>query len=145
MNQNKIILIEDNQDDITLTLKALKSNNILNEIVVLSDGAEALDYCFCRGKYSDNILEDLNISVILLDLKLPKVDGIEILRTLRKSDKYKSQQIVILTSSLDECDIVKSYNLGANSFIQKPVDLNNFFKTVKELGMYWLLLNKPMP
>ncbi|HZW38248.1 MAG TPA: response regulator [Ignavibacteriaceae bacterium] len=145
MQQNKILLVEDNQDDITLTLKALKSNNILNEIIVISDGAEALDYCFCKGKYSSNNINELSISIILLDIKLPKIDGIEILRSLRTSEKYKYQPIVILTSSLDECDIVKSYNLGANSFIQKPVDLNNFFKIVKELGMYWLLLNKPMP
>lgn len=144
MLKNQILLIEDNSDDITLTLKAFQDSHLANEIRTISDGAEALDFCFNKGKYIGRS-ESENITLIILDLKLPKVDGIEILRSLRASEKYKHQPIVVLTSSEDECDVIKSYDLGANSFIQKPVDINNFIEAVKELEMYWLLLNKSVP
>ncbi len=137
-----ILLVEDNPNDAELTLRALKKNNIANNIQVVTDGAEALDYFFATGKYSNR---DSNIApkLVILDLKLPKVDGLEILRIVKADERTKHIPIVVLTSSKEESDIVASYKLGANSFIVKPVDFTKFIDAVKELGMYWLLLNEP--
>jgi len=138
----EVLLVEDNLHDVELTLRALKKNNFANTIHVVSDGEEALDYFFATGKYSDR---DINLTpkLVILDLKLPKVDGLEILRRVKSDDRTKSIPIVILTSSKEERDIVEGYKLGANSFIVKPVDFDKFLAMVKELGMYWLLLNEP--
>lgn len=138
----EVLLVEDNLNDVELTLRALKKNNFANTIRVISDGEEALDYFFATGKYSDR---DINLTpkLVILDLKLPKVDGLEILRRVKSDDRTKSIPIVILTSSKEERDIVEGYKLGANSFIVKPVDFEKFIAMVKELGMYWLLLNEP--
>ena len=142
---NKIILlVEDNPDDETLTVRALKQNNIVNEIVVARDGIEALDYLFGKGKYAGrdtNILPEL----VLLDLKLPKIDGLEVLRRLRADKRTALLPIVILTSSKEERDMINGYTLGANSYIRKPVDYVQFMEAVKQLKLYWLVLNEPPP
>ncbi|HAM99139.1 MAG TPA: two-component system response regulator [Marinilabiliales bacterium] len=145
MNQNhatEILLVEDNPNDMELTIRALKKNNIANDIHTVTDGAEALDYFFAKGNYSDrDILQ--NPKLVILDLKLPKVDGLEILRQIKQDERTKTIPVVVLTSSKEESDVVASYKLGANSFIVKPVDFEKFITTVKELGMYWLLYNEP--
>ena len=144
MESKTILLVEDNPDDEALTLRALKRNNILNEVVVARDGAEALDYLFARGIYSDR---DPGISpeVVLLDLKLPKVDGLEVLRRIREDERTRRLAVVILTSSNEERDIIAGYELGANSYIRKPVDFNQFMEAVRQLGIYWLVLNVSAP
>jgi two-component system, response regulator len=142
MSNRKIILIvEDNPDDELLTLTALKDNNIMNEVVVARDGEEALDYLYLNGKYKDR---DTRIApqVILLDLKLPKVDGLEVLQQIRSHSETKHLPVVILTSSKEETDLIKSYELGANSYIRKPVDFEQFTQAIKYLGLYWLVLNE---
>jgi len=136
-----ILLIEDNPDDVELTLHAFRRNNILNPISIFRDGHEALDYLSRTGKYTDSQHPDP--ALILLDLKLPKVDGIEILRTIKGSETLKTIPVVILTSSKEEKDVVESYNLSANSYIRKPVDFDEFVDTIRHLGYYWLLLNEP--
>ncbi len=140
MNEKIILLVEDNPDDEALTLRALKQSDILNMVVVTRDGVEALDYLFGEGRYADR---DLRImpEVILLDLKLPKIDGLEVLKRLRANARTQLLPVVILTSSDEQRDIVKSYSLGANSYIRKPVDFNQFSEAVRQLGLYWLLLN----
>lgn len=138
-----ILLVEDNADDQALTIRALKANKIMNEVVVLEDGAEALDYLFCRGRHAGR--EPLLPQVVLLDLKLPKVDGLEVLRQLRADERTRLLPIVILTSSREERDIVGGYRLGANSYVRKPVDFGEFREAVRQLGLYWLLLNEPPP
>ena len=140
MENKVILLVEDNPDDEALTLRALKKNNILNEVVVARDGGEALDYLFCRGKFAghDNrVLPEL----VLLDLKLPKVDGLEVLRQLRAAAETRLLPVVILTSSNEQRDIIAGYDLGANSYIRKPVDFSQFTEAVRQLGIYWLVLN----
>jgi two-component system, response regulator len=139
-----ILLVEDNLDDIELTLRALKKNNIKNEITVVNDGVEALDYLFGTGKYSGR---DLTVmpAVILLDLKLPRLGGIEVLRRIRATELTKFLPVVILTSSKEEQDIVNGYSLGVNSYVRKPVDFNQFAEAVSHLELYWLLLNESPP
>jgi two-component system response regulator len=136
--------VEDNPNDEALTLRALKKSNILNPVIVARDGAEALDYLFGRGEYKGRNLEG-NPEVVLLDLKLPKVDGLEVLRQLRSDDRTKLLPVVVLTSSVEEQDVLRGYALGANSYVRKPVDFNQFVEAVKQLGLYWLVLNQRPP
>ena len=139
-----ILLVEDNANDEMLALHAFKRHNIVNEIHVARDGAEALEYIFCTGAYEDRRIE--NPKVILLDLKLPKIDGIEVLRRIRSDPRTRFIPVVILTSSNEERDIVEAYTLGVNSYIVKPVDFEQFNEVARHLGFYWLLLNcQPMP
>ena len=139
-----ILLVEDSPDDVLLTLRALKKNNILNEVVVVSDGVEALDYLFGAGAYADRDTKILP-QLVLLDLKLPKIEGLEVLRRLRDDVRTKLLPVVVLTSSDEELDIVASYKLGANSYIRKPVDFRQFTEAVQQLGLYWLVLNQGPP
>jgi CheY-like chemotaxis protein len=144
MDDKIILLVEDNGDDEKLTLRALKKNNIRNEVVIARNGAEALDYLFGTGAYAGR---DLNVmpQVILLDLKLPKVDGLEVLRCLRADDRTKLLPVVILTSSNEEIDRANGYAMGANSYVRKPVDFNQFSEAARQLGLYWLILNESPP
>lgn len=146
MNDRVILLVEDNDNDEVLTLRALKKSNIMNRVVVARDGAEALDYVFARGAHANRPAADVP-QVILLDLKLPKVDGLEVLRTIRTGadERAKLLPIVVLTSSVEEQDVIRSYGLGANSYVRKPVDFNQFVDAVKQLGLYWLVINQPIP
>ena len=144
MGDKIILLVEDNADDEALTLRALKKNNIRNEVVVARDGAEALDYLFATGAYAGRDLRVMP-TIILLDLKLPKVDGLEVLRRLRAEERTKLLPVVILTSSKEEEDIITGYSLGANSYIRKPVDFAQFTEAIRELGLYWLVMNEPPP
>lgn len=141
MKNNMILLVEDNPDDEDLTLRALRKNNIGNNLVVARDGAEALDFLFCTGPYADRDPRDLP-QVILLDLKLPKVDGLEVLSRIRSEERTHLLPVVILTSSREEQDLIKGYKLGANSYVRKPVDFNQFIEAVRQLGLYWLVLNE---
>jgi two-component system response regulator len=144
MENKTILLVEDNPDDEALTLRALKRNNILNEVIVARDGAEALDYLFARGVHGGRDAGK-QPEVILLDLKLPKVDGLEVLQQIRQDERTRRLPVVILTSSNEERDIIAGYDLGANSYIRKPVDFNQFMEAVRQLGMYWLVLNVSPP
>jgi two-component system response regulator len=139
--EKKILLVEDNPDDEMLTLRAMQKNNIANEIVVARDGAEALEFIFGRGIYTARG-GIKTLQVILLDLNLPKIGGLEVLRKIRANPKTALLPIVILTSSKEERDLVESYRLGANSYIRKPVDFNQFSETIRQLGLYWLELNE---
>ena len=136
-----ILLIEDNPDDVELTLYAFKKNNIANPVEVVRDGQEALDYLFYKGKYS-NSTHPLP-GLILLDLKLPKVDGIEILKKVKHDRRLKLIPVIVITSSEEDRDVIESYDLGVNSYIRKPVDFDQFVETVKHIGLYWLLMNEP--
>jgi len=140
-NEVEILLVEDNPTDAELTLRALKKNNLANKVHVVTDGAEALEFIFATGAYEGR---DINHRprVILLDLKLPKVDGLEVLRKIKSDERTTNIPVVVLTSSKEEKDRVESYKLGVNSYIAKPVDFNQFTKAVQELGLYWLLLNE---
>lgn len=136
-----ILLVEDNPDDEMLTLRAMKKNKILNEIVVARDGSEALDYIFGTGKYEGRDVAD-SPQLILLDLNLPKIGGLEVLKRIREDSRTRLYPVVILTSSREERDLVESYKLGANSYIRKPVDFNQFIEAVQQLRLYWLVLNE---
>lgn len=140
MTERFILLVEDNPDDVELTLRALKKNNIINEVVVAKDGAEALDYLFGTGAYTGRGTGVLP-EVVLLDLKLPKVDGLDVLRRIRADERTKLLPVVVLTSSREEKDVTRAYTLGTNSYIRKPVDWEQFVDAVRQLGMYWLVLN----
>lgn len=144
VKEKYILLVEDSSNDEMLTLHALKSSRIVNRVEVVRDGAEALDYLFARGAYSGRNRED-RPAVMLLDLKLPKLDGIEVLRRLRSDEETKLLPVVILTSSREEQDVMQGYQFGANSFVRKPVNFEQFSKAVSELGLYWLLFNEPPP
>ena len=141
MKSRKILLVEDNPDDVELTLRAFKKNSILNDIVVARDGAEALDYFFGLHGCAKAGHGDMP-AVVLLDLKLPKVDGIEVLRRIRADERTKFIPVVILTSSTDHKDVSNGYKLGCNSYIRKPVDFNQFIEAARQLGLYWLMLNE---
>lgn len=144
MDSKKIMLVEDNPDDEALTLRALKKNNIANEVIVAQDGVEALDYLFGEGVYEGRDLSD-QPQVILLDLKLPKVDGLAVLKRIREDDRTCLLPVVILTNSKEDRDIINSYDLGANSYIRKPVDFDQFMEAIRQLGLYWLVLNIKVP
>jgi len=138
----EILLVEDNPADAELTLRALKKVHIANKIFLVNDGDEALDFLFARGKYTGRE-HSQNPKVILLDLKLPKISGLEVLQSIKSSEKLKSIPVVVLTSSKEDPDVRRCYDLGANSYVVKPVGFENFLKAVSELGLYWLLLNQP--
>ena len=133
--------MEDNPDDVKLTIRALKINNILNEVIVANDGTEALDYLFGTGKFKGRDVGQ-KPQVMLLDLKMPKVDGLEVLQRVRADERTKLQPVVVLTTSSEDKDRIESYKLGANSYIRKPVDFAQFAEAVKQLGLYWLILNE---
>ena len=144
MDKGIILLVEDNPDDVALTLRAFKKNNILNDVVVANDGVEALDYLFAGGAHVGRNTSEVP-QVILLDLKLPKLDGMEVLRRIRADSRTRLLPVVILTSSKEEQDIVDGYNLGANSYIRKPVDFAQFSEAIRQLGLYWLVLHETPP
>jgi CheY-like chemotaxis protein len=138
-----ILLVEDDPRDEALTLRALRKSNVMNPVVIARDGREALDYLFGEGRYAD--VERAMPQVILLDLKLPKLDGLEVLEALRGDERTRLLPVVVLTSSLEEQDLLRSYRLGANSYMRKPVDFAQFMEAVRQLGLYWLVLNEPAP
>ena len=144
MHEKVILLVEDNPDDVKLALRALRNSHILNKIVVAGDGAQALDFLL-RGKAPDGGSSNILPTVVLLDLKLPKVDGLEVLKQVRADERLRRLPVVILTSSSEERDLISSYDLGANSYIRKPVDFEQFTEAVRQLGLYWLLLNPAAP
>jgi len=144
MSQRPILLVEDNADDETLTIRAFKKNNILNEIVVAHDGVEALDYLFGTGDHAGRDPSALP-QLVLLDLNLPRIGGLDVLRRIRSDARTEFLSVVVLTSSKEDEDIVRSYSLGANSFVRKPVEFDQFTQAVKTLGLYWLLLNESAP
>ncbi|MBI9051402.1 MAG: response regulator [Anaerolineaceae bacterium] len=141
MSNKIILLVEDSQDDEELTIRALKLNNILNEVIVARDGVEALDYLFGKGQYSERNIKE-QPQLILLDLKLPKLNGLDVLHQIRNNPLTELTPVVIMTSSSEEDDIVSSYQLGANSYVRKPVDFKNFTIAVQQLGLYWLVINQ---
>src|ERR1700761_4547913 len=139
----RILMVEDDSNDVDMTMTALEDYNLANEVVVARDGEEALDYLYCRGKY--NARSSDNPAVLLLDLKLPKVDGLEVLRQVKADDKLKMIPVVVLTSSHEEKDMVASYKLGVNAYVVKPVDFHEFVNAIKELGVFWAVINVPPP
>ena len=141
MKNKVILLVEDNPDDVKLTMRALKKSNVLNEVVVAQDGVEALEYLFGTGKYADR---DTKIApqLVLLDLKMPRMDGLEVLKRIRNDERTTLQPVVVMTTSSEERDRVESYKLGANSYIRKPMDFHQFSEAVRQLGLYWLVLNE---
>ncbi len=141
-NEVEILLVEDNRSDLEIALRALEEYNLCNRVQVARDGEEALDFIFCRGQYSSRSAEELP-RVILLDLKLPLVDGLEVLKSIRADQRTRHVPVVVLTSSTEERDVVDSYALGVNSYINKPVDFDQFKEAMRTIGMYWLLLNRP--
>jgi two-component system response regulator len=144
MRTAAILLVEDNDDDVALTLRAFKKNNIKNTVVVARDGVEALDYLFATGAHSGRDRSDLP-QVVLLDLKLPRLEGLEVLRRIRADEGTRMLPIVILTSSKEEQDLIAGYRLGCNSYVRKPVDFDEFVEAARQLGLYWLLLNEAPP
>jgi len=143
MDNKVILLVEDNPRDEALTLRALKKSNIVNDVVVARDGVEALDYFFGTGKHADD--PPVMPQLVLLDLKLPKMDGLEVLRKIRQNDLTRRLPVVVFTSSSEEEDMIKSYDLGANSYVRKPVESEEFAEATRQLGLYWLLLNQAAP
>ena len=143
LNGLEILLVEDNPTDAELTIRALKRKNLANKLVWVKDGAEALDFLFAKGDYSDRNMEDGLPKLILLDLRMPKVDGLEVLQRIKADEKTKKIPVVVLTSSKEDKDIVESYKLGVNSYVSKPVEFDEFMEAVSTLGFYWMLLNKP--
>ena len=144
MDNKIILLVEDNPDDVELTLRAFKKNNILNDVIVAKDGVEALDYLFGKGMYAGRDVKDWPI-VVLLDLTLPKISGMEVLKAIRQNESTKLLPVVILTSSTQEEDVANGYKLGANSYVRKPVDFKEFVEAIGSLGLYWLIWNEPPP
>ncbi len=144
MEEKLILLVEDNPDDQALTLRALRKNNIRNRVVIRQDGVEALDFLFCQGADAGRNPHDMP-QVLLLDLKLPKIDGLEVLRRIRADERTRLLPVVILTSSKEEQDMINGYGYGANSYVRKPIDFNQFVEAVNQLGLYWLVLNEPPP
>ena len=144
MEEKKILLVEDNPDDVALTIRAFKKNNIGNPVIVAKDGVEALDYLFGTGEHTTREVKDLPI-IILLDLKLPKIDGLEVLKKIRQNELTHLIPVIILTSSAEEKDKIDGYNLGANSYVRKPVDFSQFTEAIKDLGLYWLIWNETPP
>jgi two-component system response regulator len=144
MEDKVILLVEDNPDDVDLTIRAFKKNNIRNKVIVANDGVEALDYLFGTGMYALRDSKELPV-VVLLDLKLPKIDGLEVLRNIRKNELTRLLPVVILTSSAEQRDVINGYSLGANSYVRKPVNFEQFVEAIKHLGLYWLLWNEPPP
>ncbi len=142
-NAVEILLVEDNPNDVELTLHALRKNHISNRIHVVRDGVEALEFIFCTGAYAGRNIQETP-KVILLDLKLPKVDGLEVLQRIKEDPRLRATPVVVLTSSCEESDVVKSYRFGVNSYIVKPVNFKKFTEAVQQLGLYWLLLNQPL-
>ena len=138
-----ILLVEDNPNDLELTLIALEKSQLANEVIIVRDGAEALDYLMCRGEYANR--QAGNPAVVLLDLKLPKVDGLEVLREIRTTNGLKSTPVVMLTSSKEEQDLLRSYKLGVNAYVVKPVDFAEFVRAIADLGIFWAVLNEPPP
>lgn len=141
-NHVEILLVEDNEDDAALIIRSLKKHNLTNQLVHVNDGAKALDFIFARGSYAGREINDVP-KVVLLDLKMPKVDGLEVLKAIRSDERTRLIPIIIMTSSKEEKDIIASYKLGVNSYIVKPVEFENFAKAVAEVGLYWLMLNQP--
>jgi two-component system response regulator len=144
MHKKVVLLVEDNPDDVELTLRAFRKNNLLNEVIVAKDGVEALDYLFGTGAYAGRDLSAIP-QLVLLDLKLPKIAGLEVLRQIRDDERTRLLPVVILTTSKEEQDLAQSYALHANSYIRKPVDFDRFIESVRQLGLYWLVLNEPPP
>jgi CheY-like chemotaxis protein len=144
MTKKIILLVEDNRDDEELTLLAFEQSGIVNEVVVVRDGAEALDYLFGTGTHANRALNDMP-AVILLDLKLPKIDGLEVLRRLRADHRTRFLPVVVLTTSKEDQDLINSYRLGCNSYVRKPVDFTEFLEAARQLGLYWLRLNEALP
>jgi len=143
-NEVEILLVDDSVEDVELTVLALRRSNICNKIQVAEDGAEALDFLFCRGPHADRSFS-LPPKLILLDLKLPKIDGMEVLRTIRGDERTKAIPVVILTSSKEQNDVIDGYKLGVNAYIQKPVDFEKFSDTIRQVGMFWMLINQAPP
>ncbi|MBI5713452.1 MAG: response regulator [Chloroflexi bacterium] len=144
MNSKTILLVEDNPSDVALTQRALTKSHVANELVTAEDGQDALDYLFGTGVYLGRDVSDLP-SLILLDLKLPRVDGLQVLRQIRADERTRRLPVVILTTSKEEQDVARSYDLGANSYIRKPVDFTQFVEAIQHLGLYWLVMNEPPP
>ena len=140
----EILLVDDSPEDVELTVLALRRNKLSNDIHIAEDGAEALDFLFCRGPYKDRSFSHPP-KLVLLDLKLPKVDGLEVLKAVRSDERTKAIPVVILTSSKEQRDLIDGYNLGVSAYIQKPVDFDQFAETIKQVGMFWLLINQPPP
>jgi two-component system, response regulator len=141
MKSKVILLVEDNPDDVQLTLRALRKSNIMNEVVVAQDGVEALEYLFGTGRFAGRDVSD-HPQLVLLDLKMPRLDGLEVLHRMRADERTRLQPVVVLTTSNEDRDRVESYKFGANSYIRKPVDFNQFAGAVQQLGLYWLVLNE---
>jgi two-component system response regulator len=144
MSEVEILLVEDNPQDLEMTLRALRKNNVANSITSVTDGEAALDFLFARGKYAARSI-DHPPRVVFLDLKLPKVDGIEVLKKIKADERTKKIPVVVVTSSAEECDRVESYQLGVNSYVVKPIEFESFVKTIADLGFYWMAINKSAP